>query len=225
MGWSRISHKLSSFLKTVHPDHPGEIALSADPAPMIFTASLSETWNSLLLTYELVRDAPTNLQVAIFTALNAMLDGTPIPEAQKGGLVRLIRNAHTGAWIRVRTPFGETAKIQVSRGTPQGDALSPSLFIFFINLMLRHLSAAGVGFVHKVGVKRNNCTFADDVCLIAENVEDMNKLLLKFDGATMSPLSAHRAFKYSHARRVGQPVQDLLVGSGARHVLPPTGAR
>jgi len=91
--------------------------------------------------------------------------------------VELIRRAHTGAWVKVRTPFGETAEVQVTRGTPQGDALSPSLFVFFINLCLRHLAGAGVGFVHKNGVRRNNCTFADDICLIAESVKDMNLLL------------------------------------------------
>jgi len=63
--------------------------------------------------------------------------------------VDLIRNAHTGAWVKVHTPFGDTAEIQVTRGTPQGDALSPSLFVFFMNLCLRHLAGAGVGFVHK----------------------------------------------------------------------------
>ena len=96
--------------------------------------------------------------------------------------VNLIHTAHTGAWVKVHTPFGETAEIQVTRGTPQGDALSPSLFVFFINIMLRHLAAAGVGFVHNKNrqgrpIQRNNSTFADDVCLLAENVDDMNTLL------------------------------------------------
>ena len=51
--------------------------------------------------------------------------------------VQLIKNAHDGAWVVVRTPFGDTARIQVTRGTPQGDVLSSSLFIFFLNLCLR----------------------------------------------------------------------------------------
>jgi len=84
-----------------------------------------------------------------------------------------------GSTGSLMNPFGDTAEIQVTRGTPQGDALSPSLFVFFMNLCLRHLAGAGVGFVHRCGVKRNNCTFADDVCLIAESIEDMNKLLAR----------------------------------------------
>ena len=93
--------------------------------------------------------------------------------------VNLIREAHRDAWVTVRTPFGETARIQVTRGTPQGDALSPTLFIFFLNLCLRHLNDAGVGFTHACGVRRNNTTFADDICIVGTAAKDMNKLLTK----------------------------------------------
>eukprot|EP00961_Rhodomonas_salina_P205664 2776017-Rhodomonas_salina.1 len=42
--------------------------------------------------------------------------------------VNLLRRAHLGAWVTVRTPFGDTARIQVTRSTAQGCSLSPSLF-------------------------------------------------------------------------------------------------
>ena len=42
------------------------------------------------ITYELVRDAPVNLQAVILNAVNAMLQGTPIPRDQKGGVVRML---------------------------------------------------------------------------------------------------------------------------------------
>eukprot|EP00961_Rhodomonas_salina_P162237 2185349-Rhodomonas_salina.1 len=57
--------------------------------------------------------------------------------------VRTIQRAHEGSWVKVRTPFGDTAEIEVRRGSPQGDCLLPSLFIFLINLCLRHLAGAG----------------------------------------------------------------------------------
>eukprot|EP00961_Rhodomonas_salina_P046899 629524-Rhodomonas_salina.3 len=93
--------------------------------------------------------------------------------------VDLLRWCHRGAWVTVRTPFGETARVQVTRGSPQGDSLSPSLFVFFLNLCLRHLGTAGVGFVHACGVNRNATYFADDLALIATSLSDMNKLLAK----------------------------------------------
>eukprot|EP00961_Rhodomonas_salina_P027576 372724-Rhodomonas_salina.1 len=33
--------------------------------------------------------------------------------------VDLLCRCHAGAWVTVRTPFGETARIQVTRGSPQ----------------------------------------------------------------------------------------------------------
>eukprot|EP00961_Rhodomonas_salina_P067724 909480-Rhodomonas_salina.1 len=91
--------------------------------------------------------------------------------------VNTIRNAQAGAWVRVRTPFGETAQIEVLRGTPQGYCLSPSLFVFFINLCLRHLSAAGQGFEHACGIRRSHTAFADDVALTAGSLQHMQNLL------------------------------------------------
>jgi len=93
--------------------------------------------------------------------------------------IELIRGAQRGTWTKVSTAYGDTAKIPTTRGTPQGDTLSPSLFCFFINLCLRHLLDAGVGHVHKCGVKRNATCFADDVALIAHSVADMNVLLAR----------------------------------------------
>eukprot|EP00961_Rhodomonas_salina_P154827 2085573-Rhodomonas_salina.1 len=81
--------------------------------------------------------------------------------------VDLLRQCHSGAWVTVRTPFGETARVQVMLGSPQGDSLSPSLFVFFLNLCLRHLGTSGVGFVHGCGVRLNATCFADDLALLA----------------------------------------------------------
>lgn len=63
------------------------------------------------------------------------------------GDVDMLRQAHSGAWVKVQTP--DTAEIEVTRGSPQGDCLSPLLFVFFINLCLLHLVSTGVGFTHQ----------------------------------------------------------------------------
>eukprot|EP00961_Rhodomonas_salina_P267952 3620476-Rhodomonas_salina.2 len=93
--------------------------------------------------------------------------------------VDLLRQCHAGAWVTVGTPCGETARVQVTRGSPQGDSLSPSLFVFFLNLRLHHLGTAGVGITHACGVLQNSTCFADDLALLATSIRDMNKLLAK----------------------------------------------
>eukprot|EP00961_Rhodomonas_salina_P189925 2562399-Rhodomonas_salina.1 len=69
--------------------------------------------------------------------------------------VNLLLCAHQGAWVtaRVRTPFGDTARIQVTRGTEQGCSLSPSL------------------------IKRPVTCFADDLAIMAASKKDMNTIL------------------------------------------------
>ena len=49
--------------------------------------------------------------------------------------------------IKVRTPYGDTGDISVRRGTIHGDTLSPMLFIFCIEPLLRWLSADSKGYI------------------------------------------------------------------------------
>jgi len=91
--------------------------------------------------------------------------------------IELLRQTYAGAWIKVQTPFGETAPIDITRGTPQGDSMSPSIFNLFINLALRHLMSLGVSFKHDCGLRRNHSAFADDMALVTTSEADMNVLL------------------------------------------------
>eukprot|EP00961_Rhodomonas_salina_P120155 1616879-Rhodomonas_salina.1 len=60
--------------------------------------------------------------------------------------ISLLRELDTDTWLRVSTDFGDTAKVPTNRGSLQGDTLSPSIFAYFINLCLRLLDKAGVGY-------------------------------------------------------------------------------
>ncbi len=85
-----------------------------------------------------------------------------------------------GSKYVISTPFGVTATIQVTRGTPQADCLLPSLFVFFIILCLPKVAAAaGKGFAHLCWIQCNHdaTCFVDDIAMIAESLEDMNAML------------------------------------------------
>jgi len=91
--------------------------------------------------------------------------------------VEIIRRLQEHAQLQVVTDFGATCEVPITRGTPQGDTLSPTLFSLFINICLRGLAKTGVGFEHACGVRTNACAFADDIALMTNTITDMNTLL------------------------------------------------
>ena len=71
------------------------------------------------------------------TRLRHVMRAVGIPE----GLIEVVRDLYEGASIVVRTPAGDTHPIPImGRGTIQGDALSPLLFILYIEPLLRWLA-------------------------------------------------------------------------------------
>jgi len=91
--------------------------------------------------------------------------------------IAVLEQIQANAHLKVATDFGDTCDIPITRGTPQGDTLSPTLFSMFINVCLRSLARNGVGFEHACGVRGNASAFADDIALMTNTVKDMNILL------------------------------------------------
>ena len=52
----------------------------------------------------------------------------------------VLRRLQDEAHLQVATDFGSTCEIPITRGTPQGDTLSPTLFAMFINICLLGMS-------------------------------------------------------------------------------------
>ena len=91
--------------------------------------------------------------------------------------VDLIRSLYEGAHYEADLPYGRSAPVYLSRGTKQGDILSPLLFGLIFNAVLIGLRQSGVGHRTIGGVQSTNRGFADDLVLSTATPAGMQKLL------------------------------------------------
>ena len=95
-------------------------------------------------------------------------------------LTCLLRNLYTGPEAAVRTGHGTTDWFQIGKGVRQGCILSPCLFSFYAEYIMRN---AGLD-EEQAGIKIarrniNNLRYADDTTLMAESETELKKLLMK----------------------------------------------
>ena len=95
-------------------------------------------------------------------------------------LTCLLRNLYAGQEATVRTGHGTTDWFQIGKGIGQGFILSPCLFNFYAEYIMRHagLEEAQAG-IKIAGRNINNLRYADDTILMAESEEDLIRLLMK----------------------------------------------
>ena len=79
-----------------------------------------------------------------------------------------------------RTEHGTTDWFQIGKGVCQGCILSPGLFNFYAEYIMRNagLDEAQAG-IKIAGRNINNLRYADDTALIAESEEELKSLLMK----------------------------------------------
>ena len=95
-------------------------------------------------------------------------------------LTCLLRNPYAGQEATVRTGHGTTDWFQIRKGVRQSHILSPCLFNFYAEYIMRnaHLEEAQAGI--KIGGRNiNNLRYADDTTLMAESEEELKNLLIK----------------------------------------------
>src|SRR5574340_754789 len=94
-------------------------------------------------------------------------------------LTCLLRNLYAGQEATVRTGHG-TDWFQIGKGVRQGCILSPCLFNFYAEYILRNagLEEAQAG-IKIAGRNSNNLRYADDTTLMAESKEELKSLLMK----------------------------------------------
>ena len=95
-------------------------------------------------------------------------------------LTCLLRNVYAGQEATVRTGHGTTDWVQIGKGVCQGCVLSPSLFNFYAEYIMRNagLEEAHAG-IKIAGRNINNLRYADDTTLMAESEKELKSLLMK----------------------------------------------
>ena len=95
-------------------------------------------------------------------------------------LTCLLRNLYAGQEATVRTGHGTTDWFQIGKAVCQGCILSPCLFNFYADCIIRNagLDEAQAGI--KIARRNiNNLRYADDTTLMAESEEELKSLLMK----------------------------------------------
>ena len=95
-------------------------------------------------------------------------------------LTCLLRNVYAGQEATVRTLHGTTDWFQIRKGVRQGCILSPCLFNFSAEYIMRYagLEEAQAGI--KIARRNiNNLRYADDTTHMAESEEELKSFLMK----------------------------------------------
>ena len=95
-------------------------------------------------------------------------------------LTCFLRNLYAGQEATVRTGHGTTDWFQKGKGVHQGCILSPCLFNFYAEYIMRNagLDEAQAG-IKIAGRNINDLRYADDTILMSESEEELKSLLMK----------------------------------------------
>ena len=95
-------------------------------------------------------------------------------------LICLLRNLYAGQEATVRTGHGTADWFQIGKGICQGCILSPCLFNFYAEYIMRNagLEEAQAG-IKIAGRNINKLRYADDTIVMTESEEELKSLLMK----------------------------------------------
>ena len=93
-------------------------------------------------------------------------------------LTCFLRNLYAGQEATVRTGHGATDWFQIGKGVRQGCILSPCLFNFYAENIMRNAGLEEAQAEIKIaGRNINNLRYADDMTFMAESEEELKKPL------------------------------------------------
>ena len=91
-----------------------------------------------------------------------------------------MRNLDAGQEATVRTGHGTTDSFLIGKGVRQGCILSPCLFNFYAEYIMRNAGLQETQAGIKISRRNiNNLRYADDTTLMAESEEELKSLLMK----------------------------------------------
>ena len=92
-------------------------------------------------------------------------------------LTCLLRNLYAGQETTVRTGHGTTDWFQIGKGVCQGCILSPCLFNFYAEYIMRHVGLEEAEVWIKIaGRNINNLRYADNTTFMEESEEELKSL-------------------------------------------------
>jgi hypothetical protein len=142
-------------------------------------------------------------------------------------LQEMIRNCYANASSRFTTPWGVTGTVPIKMGVRQGDPLSPTLFIVWMNLFLswasRHHNARPYQWENSPNrLKALMLAYADDLVFYSSTLDDMRQTLALFER-----FLDFYGFRVGHDKCAqqsihsrGQPPPLLIQGKPIPYLLP-----
>ena len=94
-------------------------------------------------------------------------------------LTCLLRNLYACQEATVGTGHGKTDWFQIRKGVCQGCILSPFLFNFYAEYIMRNTGLEAQAGIKIARRNINNLRYADDTTLMAESEEELKSLLMK----------------------------------------------
>ena len=95
-------------------------------------------------------------------------------------LTCLLRNLYAGQEARVRNGHGTTDYFQFGKRVTQGCILSPCLFNFYAEYIMRNVGLKEAQAGIKIARRNiNNLRYADNTAVMAESEEEIKSLLMK----------------------------------------------
>ena len=95
-------------------------------------------------------------------------------------LTCLLKNLYVGHEATIRTGYGTTDWFQTGKGVRQGCILSPCLFNFYTEYIMKNAGLEETQAGIKIARRNiNNLRYADDTTLLAESEEELKSLLMK----------------------------------------------